>query len=137
MVPTNKYFLSISCSGRNLTKFGFYYYIAIKVYDACQLFRKNISFFDIFQGIEFVIGRDGHPKILRKTVMAIFTISAALWLVGSEQTWADSSETALPDPPAAMRPNIVFILADDLGYGDLGSFGQTKIQTPNLFKNLQ
>ncbi|TWT85196.1 Arylsulfatase precursor [Posidoniimonas polymericola] len=29
-------------------------------------------------------------------------------------------------------PNIVFILADDLGYGELGCYGQEKIRTPNI-----
>ncbi len=31
-------------------------------------------------------------------------------------------------------PNVIYILADDLGYGELGSYGQKKIRTPNLDK---
>ncbi len=40
------------------------------------------------------------------------------------------SGCALSEEPAP--PNIVFILADDLGYGEVGVFGQEKIETPNI-----
>jgi arylsulfatase A len=32
------------------------------------------------------------------------------------------------------KPNIIFIMADDLGYGELGCYGQQKIKTPNIDK---
>jgi arylsulfatase A-like enzyme len=34
------------------------------------------------------------------------------------------------EPPS--RPNVVLILADDLGYGDLSCYGQKKVQTPHI-----
>ncbi|MEP2777196.1 MAG: sulfatase-like hydrolase/transferase [Luteolibacter sp.] len=35
---------------------------------------------------------------------------------------------------AQQKPNVVLIFADDLGYGDLGCYGATKLQTPNIDK---
>ena len=42
---------------------------------------------------------------------------------------ARGADTAEP-----LRPNVVLIFIDDMGYGDIGPFGNTKIRTPNLDK---
>lgn len=47
--------------------------------------------------------------------------------------WAGAGFAAAGAARAAEQPlNVVFILADDLGWGELGSFGQTRIPTPHL-----
>ena len=45
----------------------------------------------------------------------------------------NANQTSLTNrPPAPRRPSIVLIYADNIGYGDLGCYGQAKVKTPNL-----
>jgi arylsulfatase A-like enzyme/dienelactone hydrolase len=53
----------------------------------------------------------------------------ALWLILAAFTCAASLSAA---PAPAGRPNVIFIFADDLGYGDLSCYGAKDIATPHL-----
>lgn len=63
----------------------------------------------------------------------ILTFFALALLIGAA-TLAPSFAKQQNRQASRRPPNIVFILADDLGYGDLGSYGQKKIRTPHLDK---
>lgn len=56
-----------------------------------------------------------------------------LWVCAGGAGCAGPGRGAGPERGAgASRPNIVFIMADDLGYGELGCYGQEKIRTPRI-----
>lgn len=53
--------------------------------------------------------------------------SALLVGLGGPHASAQQKKASTPQ-----KPNVVFILADDLGYGDLSCYGQEKFETPNI-----
>ncbi len=55
--------------------------------------------------------------------------AAALGVAGSAESLGQDASRSSTD-----KPNIIFIMADDLGYGDLGCYGQAQIKTPNIDK---
>ena len=79
-------------------------------------------------GLEWAQPAMPKPKSahIHSTRREFFAASAAASLLGC------GSATVPPSGTATRPPNIVFIMADDLGYGELGCYGQSKIRTPYI-----
>ncbi|MBN1894043.1 arylsulfatase [bacterium] len=64
----------------------------------------------------------GHHPLTRRRFLETAGLCAAA------SAWPGCRKTGV----AVRKPNILFILADDLGYGDLGCYGQKKFRTPHI-----
>ncbi len=67
-------------------------------------------------------------KFVRKTGLG----AAGLGMAGSALSGLTMLQLTGCGRRHSRQPNIIFIMADDLGYGDLGCYGQEKVRTPHL-----
>ncbi|NCF77893.1 MAG: sulfatase-like hydrolase/transferase, partial [Proteobacteria bacterium] len=72
-----------------------------------------------------------HRRLLPTFCLGLLSATLLAACGGSPVTSVDAAGTDAP-MGADTKPNVVIMFADDLGYGDLGSFGHPYIRTPNI-----
>src|SRR3546814_1300079 len=68
----------------------------------------------------------------RRARWAATTSAAAVMGVAAPVTMAAPAAAPPSSVAATGKPNILFVLVDDMGFGDLSVMGNQKVQTPNL-----
>jgi len=63
-----------------------------------------------------------------RSFLLLTILAVGLSLTASNLFAEDCTATVAHKAP----PNVIFIMADDLGYGDLGCYGQTQLRTPHI-----
>jgi arylsulfatase A-like enzyme len=73
--------------------------------------------------------KKGKRKKEKRTIMTL--INKFSWVAGMLAVIAGLSSCGIP-AEKDVKPNIIIVFADDMGYGDLGCYGHPNIETPNL-----
>ena len=75
-------------------------------------------------------------KRARRSAIAMLlgaSAAAGIWGgIGVSGVHATGRQPAAPAPAPVRPPNILFVLVDDMGYGDLSLTGNTRVSTPNI-----
>ncbi len=87
------------------------------VTNSCNIVDVKVFF------ITFAISVNQTNTLMNRSIKFIPLVGVAV---------ATASCASVSDTDTVPKPNVIYIIADDLGYGELGCYGQEKIETPNI-----